>query len=344
MNDNDADAQLNVTPDTQADIDHARDYFSPTHDIFPDANIGALLQTRAQSTPDANWLTYYDENGRSGSYTYGQFLKVSRLLVAWMQADAQITFGDRIATLLVNDPRAVLAYFAAWTLGATIVPINPAEDEERIRYILYHSHAKALLVPAENQEKWSRLVQTAPTSENTNGPFPTIYPLSAALCDYDSATALPLFHTPPLRDLPGFLHDAECLIVYTSGTTGPPKGVVLEHGNLMADAFPIAYRMGFTADDRAMNVLPLHHVNGIVVTLHDAAREWWQRGHQPQVQRRFVLENAGSGTLYVGQRGSHYSRVSDGARRGYYAVRFVPIQAYPLWRRPAHRRSRPPLP
>jgi long-chain acyl-CoA synthetase len=59
----------------------------------------------------------------------------------------------------------------------------------------------------------------------------------------------------------------ECLIVYTSGTTGNPKGVLLAHGNLLADAEGISSWHAITADARMMCVLPIHHVNGTVVTL-----------------------------------------------------------------------------
>src|SRR2546422_11651426 len=61
--------------------------------------------------------------------------------------------------------------------------------------------------------------------------------------------------------------DDEALIVYTSGTTGLPKGVVLTQENLLVDAQGIAEWHGMTPDQRMMCVLPLHHVNGTVVTI-----------------------------------------------------------------------------
>src|SRR5207302_1730291 len=70
-----------------------------------------------------------------------------------------------------------------------------------------------------------------------------------------------------LIDPPEVAPATECLIVYTSGTTGAPKGVVLEQYNLLADAMSIAEWHRFGPDDRAMCVLPIHHVNGTVVTL-----------------------------------------------------------------------------
>jgi long-chain acyl-CoA synthetase len=71
----------------------------------------------------------------------------------------------------------------------------------------------------------------------------------------------------PLDHLPEIEPETECLIVYTSGTTGAPKGVVLTQANLLVDAHSIAEWHRFGPNDRAMCVLPIHHVNGIVVTL-----------------------------------------------------------------------------
>ena len=262
MGDNDADAQFNVTPDTQANIIQAR---RRRRYHFYGTSIGDVLRFCAQQTPDANWLTYYDENGRVGSYTYAQFAETTRKLAFWLQTSANVQSGDRVVTLLVNDPRTVLVYFAAWILGATVVPINPAEDEERIAYILQHSRAKLLLWCEETADKWRGM--TMKQAEHADAPLPPGYQIDSALCNYpDSLTSFQLVNMP-CADIPEFAPDTECLIVYTSGTTGPPKGVVLEHGNLRTDASAIASWMGFNVNDRAMNVLPLHHVNGIVVTL-----------------------------------------------------------------------------
>ncbi len=126
---------------------------------------------------------------------------------------------------MVNDPRAVLTYFAAWTLGATIVPINPAEDEERIRYILHHSRAKACSYPKKIRRNGANWRRHRPHPRTRTIHFPTICPLSAALCDYDSAEVSTPVATSLLTRLSRFPHpeDAECLIVYTSGTTGPAQ-------------------------------------------------------------------------------------------------------------------------
>src|SRR5262249_29089715 len=61
--------------------------------------------------------------------------------------------------------------------------------------------------------------------------------------------------------------ESECLLVYTSGTTGAPKGVVLIQYNMLVDARGIADWQGITGNQRLMNVLPIHHVNGIIMTL-----------------------------------------------------------------------------
>lgn len=268
MSDNHADAQCNITPDTQDNIVQAH-RLSISADCFPlpALCIYDLLQRRNEAAPHTNCLTYYAENGRAGAYTYQQFAETVRLMASWMQVERKLQRGDRIATLMVNDPRTVLVYFAAWTIGVTVVPINPAEDKERLEYILQHSNAKSLFMPEENLDKWRDVAAQTQRRDAANEFTLSVVSLPEILCSYDSAAALLVFNTEPHDKFPDISSDTECLIVYTSGTTGPPKGVVLEQGNLIADAGAIADWMGFNADDRAMNILPLHHVNGIVVTL-----------------------------------------------------------------------------
>jgi long-chain acyl-CoA synthetase len=252
-----------VFPETVPNIVHARSLAERPWEarMFLYPNIGALLEERAADTPDKNWLTYYDETGRAGAYTYAEFHDAVRRVAALMAGPLGLQPGDRIATLMMNDPRTVLIYFGAWLLGVTVVPINCGEDDARIGYILQNSQAKAVFVLAEQRTRLETL--RAQTSDLR---FCVQVGGTSLPGDLDFETALaaqsPL---PPLVE--DLSPDTECLIVYTSGTTGAPKGVVLQQANLLTDAHCIAAWNRFGPEDRAMNILPIHHVNGTVVTL-----------------------------------------------------------------------------
>ncbi|HZO90370.1 MAG TPA: class I adenylate-forming enzyme family protein [Chthonomonadaceae bacterium] len=252
----------NVTPETVPNIYHARCLSDRRWEdrLFLYANIGALLAERAQDTPDKNFLTFYDENGRACAYSYAEFYDATCRVAALLAGPLGLQTGDRVATLMVNDARTVLIYFGAWLLGATVVPINIGEDDERIGYILNNSEAKAVFVLDEQAERYAAIASALPRKMavvQVGGQA------RAGFLDFAAEMARQSPLDPPSDLSP----DTECLIVYTSGTTGAPKGVVLEQANLLADAHSIAAWHRFGPDDRAMCVLPIHHVNGTVVTL-----------------------------------------------------------------------------
>lgn len=268
---------IDIYPETRAKCAQARRLSasvpilsSHAPDLPTFTTIGTVLAANTRAFSDKNWLTFYDETGIAGTYSYAEFFATVMRFAAWLQTTLNVRQGDRVATLMVNDPRAILTYFAAWTLGVTIVPLNPTEDQERIRYILQDAAVRVVFVFEEQSDRWNSLLGTLDantTDDNELKTNLTLMGLPSFLCSADSEAAQAFFLTASLSELPDLDSSAECLIVYTSGTTGPPKGVVLEQSNLLADGHSIAQWMQFGPADRAMNVLPLHHVNGTVVTL-----------------------------------------------------------------------------
>src|SRR5687768_464176 len=127
------DQPLDVYPDTIEKIHSARSLSGrPLEDrLVPYKNIGAVLRERADSQGDQVWLTFYGDEGKSAEYTYAEFYDLSRRVGALMESELGLKAGDRLATLMTNDARTVMIYFGAWLIGATVVPINCSEDDER---------------------------------------------------------------------------------------------------------------------------------------------------------------------------------------------------------------------
>ncbi len=219
-------------------------------------NVASLFARRSAAHPGRDWLVYVDEDDDRSVLSWGEAGSRVAALASLLGA-LGVGRGDRVATLAHNHPDTVLQYVAAWAVGACIVPLNAGEDAGRIAYVLKHSRAKLLFTRAEYLDR--------------------VEPLRAGLPDLrdvvlagdrrrgythvdDASLAPAVAAAVPVAD-------DEALIVYTSGTTGHPKGVVLTHGNLLVDARQIAAWHALGPDDRLMCVLPIHHVNGIVVTL-----------------------------------------------------------------------------
>lgn len=232
----------------------------------PFTSLGELLVARASDAPDHEFLAYYDHNGMRTSWSWSSFAegvnKTARFLLR-----SGVGRGSRVGVLGHNHEETVIQYFAAWLIGATVVPLNAGEDDDRLLYILSNSDSTFLFLRESYQERWERLQNKLPGVVTVLSCVddPADVPVGAA--PHDSMRSI--LKAPAQEGLLPRLHllDHEALIVYTSGTTGDPKGVVLTHGNLLADAQGIADWHGIEPGTTMMCVLPIHHVNGTVVTL-----------------------------------------------------------------------------
>ncbi|MET7802633.1 class I adenylate-forming enzyme family protein, partial [Streptomyces decoyicus] len=142
--------------------------------------------------------------------------------------------GDVVALLLPNTADFVVALFAAWRLGAAVTPVNPALTEDEVRHQLGDAGA-TVVVTAEPSPRagWITVAELGAAHEDTAAP------------ETDA--------------------EALALLIYTSGSTGRPKGVMLDHANLAAMAGMMIETARLSEADHSLLILPLFHVNGIVV-------------------------------------------------------------------------------
>jgi acyl-CoA synthetase (AMP-forming)/AMP-acid ligase II len=164
--------------------------------------------------------------------------------VAALLADAGLRPGGVLAIMLPNRVELVTSMFAAWRLGAAVTPVNPALTGQEARYQI--DDAGAHLVVADG----------ASAAKLEGGGHAII-----AVEDVTSSTWAP--EPVPVQAGPGTL----ALLIYTSGTTGRPKGVMLDHANVQATAELIVAWFEMTEETRSLLVLPLFHVNGVMVSV-----------------------------------------------------------------------------
>jgi long-chain acyl-CoA synthetase len=186
-----------------------------------------------------------------GSWTF-EALDQATDAVAASLADAGIVCGDRVGLLSVNCAEFVIAYLAILKAGATVVPLNTLLNPREMSFILADSGALALFyhpalavsaLAALNGQDCIRLLVCL-----GGGAAPGAALLSEFMRNPSRAPALP-------TDLGGDL----AAILYTSGTTGRPKGAMLTHGNLLSNAASVAQALGFNESDRVLVVLPMFH-------------------------------------------------------------------------------------
>ncbi|MCI0428292.1 MAG: acyl--CoA ligase [Nitrospiraceae bacterium] len=211
------------------------------------------------------FLTYYEDDRQLHcTYSYAEFGMVVQRAATFLHDQVGLRRGDRLATILFNHDLTAVLYFAAWISGITVVPINVEEPTDKKRFILEHSEASAVCCWHSYVEEVDGLQRDLPALRYVIALNHDGFRENKSHEARGETRHGPL--APGHASHAGLLED-EALIVYTSGTTGFPKGVVLTVDNLLTDADAIADCHHFGLNDRLMCVLPIHHVNGIVVTL-----------------------------------------------------------------------------
>lgn len=184
------------------------------------------------------------------SLTYLETADRSRA-VAGLLREKGVSPGDVVAVMLPNCCEFILTMFGAWHLGATVTPVNPAFTDSEAMRQLADSGARMVVCadPARFANQAHAIDATAVTVliENDREATPE---------------AAPEVGTPfELKD------DDTALVVYTSGSTGRPKGAMLGHAQLDAMSAAMEERMRTDPTDHCMLVLPLFHVNAILVSI-----------------------------------------------------------------------------
>ena len=197
-------------------------------------SLSTLPELRAAKDPD--WPAVADDNV---SLTNGQFLEAVRSAGVALRGHG-VSGGDVVAIMLPNTASFVVSLFAAWRLGAAVTPINPSLRPAEVQYQLADADATVVIV------------DTVPEFDTGGRPVMMASDL----------TAQPADGRPYLADLDD---DALALLIYTSGTTGRPKGVMLDHANLIAMCRNVIDAFALTGADHSLLILPLFHVNGIVI-------------------------------------------------------------------------------
>ena len=212
------------------------------------SNFSDLCAARAHSSE--HFLTYIDDKGEKKSFTYQEFITVANSTSSYL-LDQGLKKGDRIATIAHNHWQTIIHYFAAWQIGLTVVPVNLSEDDDRIVYILKNGSIKLAFLLDSYKERIQSII-----SKDTE--------LSSIQLEIYNAESIWTGTSDIKTSTPNSNDDA--LIVFTSGTTGNPKAVLLSQQNLLEDAHAITNWHQITSDSKMMCVLPIHHVNGTVVT------------------------------------------------------------------------------
>ncbi|MBC8639821.1 AMP-binding protein [Caballeronia sp. EK] len=232
----------------------------------------ALIDARAQSAPDKPFLlsTAHDD-----VLTFGALREDCIALDARFKA-AGLLPGDVVSVFMGNGIQTARLLLATMYSGLVANPLNLLCQPSQVSYIVEHSDTRVIFVADDTHDTIVQAID-ALRSEGTDREIAVVRtsPASTQLPDIPalSSRAIPLVRdeTPGTQivasDAGAPNPGDTALLMYTSGTTGAPKGVLLSHRSLLANMRNISAEHRLTDDDRVLVSLPLYHINGLVVAL-----------------------------------------------------------------------------
>jgi len=209
-------------------------------------------------------------------YTYGETLSSIRS-IAYRLGQENVGRGDRVALIGENHPCWAIAYLGTLYHGSVCVPLDPHGEIETLSNFLENSEAKVAFISPDMADRFreieERVGHSIPTvvwsvppadgSSNGHDQRPAAADRTDSFEDWSSTEFPESFSS----EVPEIGNDENALLMYTSGTTGKPKGVPLTHGNIISELIGVDDVLKFRDDERILSLLPLFHAYLQIVNL-----------------------------------------------------------------------------
>ena len=215
-----------------------------------------LLKRGAFKHPDREAIV-----SEVGRWSYAQW-EANANKRAWALGKRGIKKGDHVATIFLNGNEVLETYLALMKLGAVPVPLNVRFSPKELHYIVEHSDASALILSHEFESIIREIKEDLPKVKQ--------YFMSGGEASGDMV-ALEEIYQGESEEEPSveIEEDDIASILYTAGTTGRPKGVLMSHRNCMWGAINIAYNVDLQPGYRVLMVFPLYHAAAFMILISD---------------------------------------------------------------------------
>jgi malonyl-CoA/methylmalonyl-CoA synthetase len=217
-------------------------------DLLADGSLPRRILRRWEK--QAQWPQLCAEDGR---WITASELEERTRAAAGRLRGAGLEPGDRFVLSAASSAQLVVAYLAALRAGLVVVPLNPAYTAAEVQRIVTDAAPAGAVVDSDERRAWIRSASATPI------------PIFGIELEVRERPAVPASGE---QQIDAASPDDLALLVYTSGTTGRPKGVPLTHGNLLASATAVGLAWRWQPDDRLLLTLPLFHVHGLGVGLN----------------------------------------------------------------------------
>ncbi len=217
--------------------------------------IGKLVEQQAEKYPDKVFLYWEDM-----TVTFAELNKITNK-VANMLHELGIRKGDKVSVYLPNMPEFVYFYLGIPKLGAVIGPVNALFKGREVQFVVSHSEAKILVTIPRFMETVNGIRDKIPNVQH----IIVVGDKVDGTLNYQALMEKASDAAPPS----GSINEKEdpAAILYTSGTTGFPKGVLQTHFNIKRNAEMLVKALAPEPEYRFMLILPLFHVNAQIVTV-----------------------------------------------------------------------------
>jgi long-chain acyl-CoA synthetase len=222
-------------------------------------DLHTIFKLRASQSPDAIAYEQYDKKSRQWqSFSWSD---TATQLSRWQQALKQenIAVGERIAIMVANCHEWILLDQAAQSLGIVVVPVYTNDRADNVAYILEHAGVELLLI--DNAAQLKSLLDIRQQLQQLKRVV-SLTDLSELSDELANLSFVDDWLPPQASELTSIPVDGDSLatIVYTSGTTGKPKGVMLSHNNILANIYAGLSMVDVLPGDKFLSFLPLSHM------------------------------------------------------------------------------------
>ncbi|MFK5912958.1 MAG: malonyl-CoA synthase [Woeseiaceae bacterium] len=215
-------------------------------------NIYSVFKARFPQDPEAIFIETLDNEHYSYAYLEQETARIAHFLT-----ELGIQKGDRIAVQVEKSPHVLFLYLACLRAGFVYLPLNTAYTKNELHYFLENAKPSLVVCTAKTEKIFAEL------KNDTLKLILTLELNEAGSLIEQSRNSSSKFETVSCEK------DDIAVILYTSGTTGRPKGAMITHGNLAANGLALQEAWGWQQTDVLLHALPIFHIHGLFVACHN---------------------------------------------------------------------------